>query len=167
MNKETNKEVNKGYKVCPHGNLEGSCFAIHCHQAEVKPEVEADTDSWQERFDKDFDGLWMFLNNVTKLPPLDKTGFTPKYKIKSFLSQELKSAEEKARRHLLETVKELSEEKKEDIQSLLDQVKKNVGLLRQWLNEKPKDMLVTNEHIERFLELNNITASGPTTGKNK
>ena len=28
-----------------------------------------------------------------------------------------------------------------------------IGLLRQWINEKPKDLMVTNEMIERFLSL--------------
>ncbi len=34
---------------------------------------------------------------------------------------------------------------------LLEEVRKNVGFLRQWINEKPKDMLVTNENIEYWL----------------
>jgi len=34
-----------------------------------------------------------------------------------------------------------------------ERVKSKVGWLRQWLNEKPKDMLVTNEQIEEWLDL--------------
>ena len=30
-------------------------------------------------------------------------------------------------------------------------VKERVGFLRQWINEKPKDMMVTNEQIETWL----------------
>ncbi len=33
------------------------------------------------------------------------------------------------------------------------EIVENIGQLRQWLNEKPKDMLVTNEHILEWLEL--------------
>ncbi len=43
------------------------------------------------------------------------------------------------------------------IRQLLEQkereIVENIGQLRQWLNEKPKDMLVTNEHILKWLEL--------------
>lgn len=34
-----------------------------------------------------------------------------------------------------------------------DEIIKNIGMLRQWLNEKPKDMLVTNEQIKHWLTL--------------
>jgi len=30
-------------------------------------------------------------------------------------------------------------------------IKKNIGFLRQWLNEKPEDRLVTNKDIEEWL----------------
>lgn len=35
---------------------------------------------------------------------------------------------------------------------LPSEILKSIGLLRQWLNEKPTDLLVTNEHIIEFLE---------------
>lgn len=35
---------------------------------------------------------------------------------------------------------------------LPSEILKSIGLLRQWLNEKPTDLLVTNEHILEFLE---------------
>lgn len=33
----------------------------------------------------------------------------------------------------------------------IEDIKKNIGFLRQWLNEKPKDRLVTNKDIEKWL----------------
>jgi hypothetical protein len=35
---------------------------------------------------------------------------------------------------------------------LPSEILKSIGLLRQWLNEKPTDLWVTNEHIIEFLE---------------
>ena len=32
-----------------------------------------------------------------------------------------------------------------------EKIKKNIFLLRQWINEKPKDLLITNEQLEKFL----------------
>lgn len=32
-------------------------------------------------------------------------------------------------------------------------LEQNIGLLRQWLNEKPADLLVDNEHIKHWLSL--------------
>ena len=37
----------------------------------------------------------------------------------------------------------------------LEKVEANIGFLRQWLNEKPKDRLVTNKDIEYWL-FNNL-----------
>ena len=34
-----------------------------------------------------------------------------------------------------------------------ERIKGNVGMLRQWLNERPKDVLVTNKEIELWLDL--------------
>jgi hypothetical protein len=32
-----------------------------------------------------------------------------------------------------------------------NRIKINIGFLRQWINEKPSNLLVTNEHIEEWL----------------
>jgi hypothetical protein len=38
----------------------------------------------------------------------------------------------------------------------LKETRKNVGLLRQWLNERNSNDLITDEQIIEFLELNNL-----------
>jgi hypothetical protein len=43
----------------------------------------------------------------------------------------------------------------------IELIKINVGFLRQWLNEKPKGLLVTNEHIEKFLFTDRILKEMP------
>ena len=43
-----------------------------------------------------------------------------------------------------------TEEIKKDV-TISEEMKTNIGQLRQWLNEKPKDRLVTNEDIEFML----------------
>jgi len=55
------------------------------------------------------------------------------FKAREFLSNEITQAKQQTR-----------EEFKEEI-------KNNIGFLRQWLNEKPTDRLVKNEDIEKWL----------------
>ena len=42
---------------------------------------------------------------------------------------------------------------KEAVESERARIGSRVGFLRQWLNERPKDILITNEDIELWLEL--------------
>lgn len=41
----------------------------------------------------------------------------------------------------------------EAVEKERERIRSRVGWLRQWLNEKPADMLVTNEQIEGWLEI--------------
>lgn len=39
---------------------------------------------------------------------------------------------------------------------IVEQIRNNIGSLRQWLNEKPANRLVTNEDIELWLALDDV-----------
>lgn len=47
--------------------------------------------------------------------------------------------------------KEIESKLKEFAKEYDKQLRTNIGFLRQWINEKPENLLVTNEHIEEWL----------------
>lgn len=57
-----------------------------------------------------------------------------------------KQAELAVKKILMDVIKTAQAEARKEIEN-------NIGFLRQWLNEKPKDLLVTNQHIKDWLGL--------------
>lgn len=47
----------------------------------------------------------------------------------------------------------LTTQREEAVKEERERIKGKIGWLRQWLNEKPADEMVTNKHIEHWLEL--------------
>lgn len=56
--------------------------------------------------------------------------------------------------HRVNSLGELGDFIQEAVEAERERIESRIGFLRQWLNEKPADLLVTNEAIKLWLELN-------------
>ena len=116
------------------GGEEGTMFyqCLGCGKG-ADPMPHQKQSSWEDTLEKLFEptGRWYIAHgrDYRAIGSGGKTWEDQHKIIKSFISS---------------TIQEAWEEEREKI-------KQNIGFLRQWLNEKPESLLVTNEHIELWL----------------
>ena len=94
-------------------------------------------ENWEERFDEKL--LLLAMDIVEK---------AHKEEVLNINSSELKKI---VKNLLASSQKDKEEAYQSGVKAERKRTEANIGFLRQWLNEKPEKMLVTNEDIEEWL----------------
>lgn len=140
--KKCNEQLANNFSIC----MDNNC---PCHSKEKQRNfLSPDTRNsptlaeWEEEFKE----IWFAPNGKGNLIT----------QIRSFISSQIKQAEARGFQDGVTITKSAMAEENARIKTnakaeVVEEITKNIGMLRQWINEKPADMLVTDEHIKIWL----------------